>query len=123
MATSGDWQHGYRGGARPAHDCADGWTGGGRAPPLQTTDALRDLRQLLLLDHRGGVVERLAEALQHLVDLRAGDDQRRRESEAVAHAASDQAVLLRPVLAEAADAVLRVEGFPRRLVQIGRAHV
>src|SRR5690242_15929565 len=43
------------------------------------------------LDRRRGVVERLAEAAQHLVDFIRRDDERRAERHAVAHGADDEA--------------------------------
>src|SRR5215211_4279857 len=73
--------------------------------------------EAFLAHHRPRVVECLAEARHHFVDLRLADDQRRAERDDVAgHVAQDRAVMLRSAHEKRGDGRLRIEALFGALV-------
>src|SRR6185437_16722327 len=77
----------------------------------------RALREPLCANHVSGVVERLPESREHLVDLTLLHDQRGAESHDVAgHVAQDHPVVLRASDEEGGDARLGIEALLGRLV-------
>src|SRR3546814_10899925 len=75
-----------------------------------------DFGATLLGQPGGGLVQRLAEGVQHFGDLRLVDDHRRAAGDGVAEVAEDDAVVLRPRREIGAGPADRVEGRLGRLV-------
>src|SRR5258707_5733762 len=86
-------------------------------PRLVAPGRRRCSRETLFLHHRPGIVERVAEAADHLVDLVVDDDQRRAEGDDVAgHVAQYRSMVLRAAHEIRGDAGFGIEALLGRLV-------